>query len=157
LNSREKRVRDERGRSVQEKSKQKRLRDERFAAANAHEDAKRAKKHLMVPKIGQNKHFNGCIDLTTVRHFVSSEYQPPVSVAPGDSPYTIGWSAALLEGMFENARPFYTMMVESPVDKDKESDESSDKESEVDSSLSENEEIHINNRAATAIPLQVIG
>ena len=123
LNSTGKRDREERSRSIQEKSKQKRLREETYAAAHAHEEIKRARGHLTVPKIGQNKYFNVCIDLTTVKHFLSSEVPPFVKDTREDPRdfkairmYALE-AIALYEAMFRKCRPFYHSKVENKVKK----------------------------------------
>mmetsp|Transcript_27456 Transcript_27456/g.39314 ORF Transcript_27456/g.39314 Transcript_27456/m.39314 type:complete len:206 (+) Transcript_27456:105-722(+) len=93
-------------------SKRARLLEESFAAANAPEDIKRANRPLSIPKIGVNKNFMGGIDLTQVKHVVSSKYTSPVQQSHEMSD-DANWQETVtqLSSIFVNVLPFYSMMV----------------------------------------------
>lgn len=91
------------------RTKRIKLLEDNFRAANALQDIKDAKKPFLMPKIGESTNFMGGIDLTKVKHFLSSEYQPMVKESKRTGP---DFSSTLthLNDVFVQVAPFYLLL-----------------------------------------------
>jgi hypothetical protein len=91
------------------RTKRTKLLEDNFRAANALQDIEDAKKPFLMPKIGESTNFMGGIDLTKVKHFLSSEY-PPLGKESHRTGPDFSTTLTHLNDTFVQVAPFYLLL-----------------------------------------------